>query len=279
MFKRPHLRAAKRLVNAPSALILLFLAAACNPGQEPVDPEPLEPPVESVESTEPGGLTLPAVWQTNDLGSPIESIGVAGGLGSTVAVAFADGGLQFLDLEGERITDKADMGVSHIADGQFMRLQDTSVTVFPGITNDGALSLYIYGGVLEAPLPYPLDAGTTEAILGLCSGGPTFDRDGVMRIGFWTEDAPQELKPGRAVEGGESLSPLRAEPAMAAGAIEKVMERMDVDRAKAEKMLVANNPMRRMITCDEVVAAVRFLASAEASMINGHDLVVSGGEI
>ena len=66
---------------------------------------------------------------------------------------------------------------------------------------------------------------------------------------------------------------------MAAGAVKNVMKRMDVDQATAEKMIVANNPMRRMITTDEVVAAVRFLASAEASMINGHDLVVSGGEI
>ena len=76
-----------------------------------------------------------------------------------------------------------------------------------------------------------------------------------------------------------AVCPGFVDTAMAAGAIDNVMERMDVDRAKAEKMLVANNPMRRMITCDEVVAAVRFLASAEASMINGHDLVVSGGEI
>ena len=66
---------------------------------------------------------------------------------------------------------------------------------------------------------------------------------------------------------------------MAAGAAKNIMKRMEVDQATAEKMLVANNPMRRMITVDEVTAAVRFLASPEASMINGHDLVVSGGEI
>ncbi|MDF3413383.1 SDR family oxidoreductase [Sulfitobacter sp. M57] len=66
---------------------------------------------------------------------------------------------------------------------------------------------------------------------------------------------------------------------MADGAVRNVMKMMDIDREKAEKMLVSGNPMRRMITCDEVVAAVRFLASKEASMINGHDLSVSGGEI
>jgi len=66
---------------------------------------------------------------------------------------------------------------------------------------------------------------------------------------------------------------------MAAGAVKNVMKRMDVDQATAEKMITANNPMRRMITVEEVTAAVRFLASPEASMINGHDMVVSGGEI
>ncbi|MGJ8555897.1 MAG: SDR family NAD(P)-dependent oxidoreductase [Sulfitobacter geojensis] len=66
---------------------------------------------------------------------------------------------------------------------------------------------------------------------------------------------------------------------MAAGAVKNVMKRMEIDQGSAEKMLVANNPMRRMINVEEVTAAVRFLASPEASMINGHDLVVSGGEI
>ncbi|KIN66241.1 Short-chain dehydrogenase/reductase SDR [Sulfitobacter noctilucicola] len=76
-----------------------------------------------------------------------------------------------------------------------------------------------------------------------------------------------------------AVCPGFVDTAMADGAIRNVMKRMEVDREKAEKMLVGNNPMRRMITCDEVVAAVRFLASPEASMINGHDMVVSGGEI
>lgn len=76
-----------------------------------------------------------------------------------------------------------------------------------------------------------------------------------------------------------AVCPGFVDTAMAEGAIRNVMKMMDVDHAKAEKMLVANNPMRRMITCDEVVAAVRFLASKEASMVNGHDLVVAGGEI
>ncbi|WP_025060856.1 SDR family NAD(P)-dependent oxidoreductase, partial [Sulfitobacter guttiformis] len=66
---------------------------------------------------------------------------------------------------------------------------------------------------------------------------------------------------------------------MGQAAVTGVMERLDTPRDKAERMVVSGNPMRRMITTDEVTAAVRFLASPEASMVNGHALSVSGGEI
>nr|WP_070960162.1 hypothetical protein [Hyphomonas sp. Mor2] len=216
MFKRPHLRAAKRLVNAPLALSLLFLAAACNQGGAPASDEAADSPVESVEPADPEGLVLPAVWQTKDLGSAIASVALADQVGSTVAVSYEDGGLQFLDFEGERVTDKADMGVSQVADGRYMMLQDTPVTIFPGITNSGDLSLYIHGGELDQPLPYPLDDDTDGRIEGLCSAGPVLDSDGVMRIGFWTQEERRTLHTGRIVEVGENLVLLLNEPIPAA---------------------------------------------------------------
>ena len=66
---------------------------------------------------------------------------------------------------------------------------------------------------------------------------------------------------------------------MGQAAVTNVMERMDISRDKAERMVTGGNPMRRMISTDEVVAAVRFFASPEASMVNGHALSVSGGEV
>lgn len=66
---------------------------------------------------------------------------------------------------------------------------------------------------------------------------------------------------------------------MGQAAVSGVMKRLDVPRDKAEKMVVSGNPMRRMIDVNEVVAAVDFLASPGASMVNGHALAVSGGEI
>ena len=47
--------------------------------------------------------------------------------------------------------------------------------------------------------------------------------------------------------------------------------------AEARKMMVARIPMRRVGRPDEVAAAVRFLASADASYITGSTLKVDGG--
>ena len=66
---------------------------------------------------------------------------------------------------------------------------------------------------------------------------------------------------------------------MADAAVDGVMKKFDVPRDKAAAMITGNNPMKRMIDVAEVVAAVRFLAAAEASSVNGHALAVSGGEI
>ena len=76
-----------------------------------------------------------------------------------------------------------------------------------------------------------------------------------------------------------AVCPGYVETDMAEAAVSGLMARFDIDRAAATAKVVAGNPVRRMITPDEVVAAVRFLASPEASMVNGHALSVSGGEI
>jgi NAD(P)-dependent dehydrogenase (short-subunit alcohol dehydrogenase family) len=76
-----------------------------------------------------------------------------------------------------------------------------------------------------------------------------------------------------------AVCPGFVDTAMAEGAVHNVMKRFDMDRDAAIAQITSRNPMRRMIEPDEVVAAVRFLASAQASMINGHAMSVSGGEI
>jgi NAD(P)-dependent dehydrogenase (short-subunit alcohol dehydrogenase family) len=66
---------------------------------------------------------------------------------------------------------------------------------------------------------------------------------------------------------------------MGDAAVASVAKRFSISEEEAEARIVSGNPMRRMIRPEEVVAAVTFLASAEASMVNGHAMSVSGGEI
>lgn len=66
---------------------------------------------------------------------------------------------------------------------------------------------------------------------------------------------------------------------MGDAAVDGVAKRFGISTEEATARIVSGNPMRRMIEPGEVVAAVRFLASPEASMVNGHALSVSGGEV
>lgn len=76
-----------------------------------------------------------------------------------------------------------------------------------------------------------------------------------------------------------AVCPGFVETDMAEGAVTNVMKKFKISAEEAAARITSRNPMRRMITVDEVVAAVAFLASPGASMVNGHALSVSGGEI
>jgi len=62
-------------------------------------------------------------------------------------------------------------------------------------------------------------------------------------------------------------------------AVDAVQSRFGLTRADAVSCIVEGNPLKRMINPAEVAAVAMFLASAGASMVNGHALSVSGGEI
>lgn len=62
-------------------------------------------------------------------------------------------------------------------------------------------------------------------------------------------------------------------------AVDAVQARFKLSAEDALAQVVSDNPMRRMVTVDEVAAAALFLASPGASMVNGHALSVSGGEV
>ncbi|MEO1662649.1 MAG: hypothetical protein AAFR51_16790, partial [Pseudomonadota bacterium] len=97
MFKRPPLSNGNHLVNGSLALCLLFLAASCDNSsdevetpREPVVSEQVSDPLAEPEE-ETDGISLPAVWASNNLEQPIRSLALAGGLGSLIAVTFESG--------------------------------------------------------------------------------------------------------------------------------------------------------------------------------------------
>ena len=58
-----------------------------------------------------------------------------------------------------------------------------------------------------------------------------------------------------------------------------LMKRMEIDEDEARAMVEKNNPIGRLIAPEEVAAAVTYLASPGAAMVNGHALSISGGMI
>ena len=67
--------------------------------------------------------------------------------------------------------------------------------------------------------------------------------------------------------------------AMADGAVQGLMKRFSLSEEEALARVVAGNPVGRIITPEEVAAAVLYLASPQAAMVNGHALSMSGGEV
>lgn len=212
MFKRPRLSATKRLVNAGSFLALLFLSAACGGPAEQDVAAPAAPSEITTDQPQEQGRSIPAVWSTNSLAGPIADIAIAGELGSTVAVTFEDGGLQFFDFEGDLITAKADLGADLIADGRYLLLSGVPVTIFPGTNTAGEMKVFIHGGDLPAPLVYDLDIGNSDTVAGLCTAMPSAEIDGVLRLAYWTKQAPNTLVSGRMIQVEEELVFLADEP-------------------------------------------------------------------
>ncbi|MDJ0922584.1 MAG: hypothetical protein QNI84_15760 [Henriciella sp.] len=224
MFKRPRLSAAKRLVNAPSLVALLFITAACDAPSDTPDVElPVEVPAEvpeTVTETPVTRMSMPAVWNTSALPVAPASVGIAGELGSTIAVSYADGGLQLFNFEAEILTSKGDLNVDQVGDGRFLMLSGTPVSIFPGIDRDGTLQAYIHGGELQEPIAYGFQVDQSGPAAGLCTAPPQGDIDGVMRLGYWTEDEPTLLQSGRIVQVNDSLVFLADEPVEADQPIE-----------------------------------------------------------
>ena len=171
-----------------------------------------------------------------------------------------------------------DVVIANAGAGKAMRVVDTPLEAW-----EGTLSVNLTGVFLTF----------REALKGMTKGGrliaiaSTASLKGGANIAAYSAakhgvlGLVRSLAVELAREGitCNAICPGFVDTEMGQAAVTGVMERMSIPREKAEKMVVSGNPMRRMISTDEVVAAVQFLASPEASMVNGHALSVSGGEV
>lgn len=208
MFKRPRLSAQTFPVNAGIAGFLLFYAASCSGPQEPADEAGEAAPSTSEQQAETSPLpanALPAVWSTRPLDAPIQSIGIAGGAGSTFAVAYEGGGLQVFDFDGERITGVSDDQVRALGEGRYALLSGTPVTVFPGIDANGTVKVWLHGGGLGEAIAYDLQGEQAGPALGLCASPPAGDSDALHNLAYWTEAAPNTLEVATIRESGGEL--------------------------------------------------------------------------
>jgi NAD(P)-dependent dehydrogenase (short-subunit alcohol dehydrogenase family) len=66
---------------------------------------------------------------------------------------------------------------------------------------------------------------------------------------------------------------------LVSGSVDALAAKTGRSHEELRAALIRNNPSRRMLTVDEVASAVGWLAHPEQAMVNGHALVLSGGEV
>ena len=217
MFKRPRLSAHTFPVNAGIAGFLLFYAASCSGPQEPEETTAEAPAVDQNEPASPAEeaaaepATLPAVWMTRELDYPVRSIGLAGGAGSTFAVAYEGAGVQVFNFDGERLSEISDHDVEALASGRYVMLSGTPVTLYPGISSSGEMKVWLHGGGIQPAIQYDLRGVEGAALAGICASDPVDRDESLMQIAFWTEAAPAVLQRGDLVQEGDGLSWVKAE--------------------------------------------------------------------
>ena len=204
MFKRPRLSAQTFPVNAGIAGFLLFYAASCSGPQEPSQTATDAEDSAATEAVEEAS-TLPAVWMTRELDFPVRSIGLAGGAGSTFAVAYEGAGIQVFNFDGERISNVSDHDVRALAQGRYVMLAGTPVTLYPGIDATGDMKVWIHAGGLGEAIQYDLRGADGAALAGICASDPEDRESSLQQIAFWTEASPAVLSVGNLVEAGGEL--------------------------------------------------------------------------
>ena len=201
-FKRWRLSATSPVVNAGLGLTLLFAVTACSKPEKAPDAAP-----ESSAIT--ADVELPAVWATRTLDAPVAAIALSGGSSAILAVAYETGGLQFFNMEAERLGEPTNFRVKALAGGQSTYIDKAFLTVFPGVTREGTVKAYVYGDGLMAPAQVDLAVDGETRVAGICSGPA--GTEGIMRLAFWTGTNDRVLQAGMVKENNGELSWERGE--------------------------------------------------------------------
>ncbi|MEP5762154.1 MAG: SDR family NAD(P)-dependent oxidoreductase [Litoreibacter sp.] len=167
----------------------------------------------------------------------------------------------------------ANAGIARNAKLTELSLQDWNETL--NVTLTGVFLTF------RAALPSMSKGGRLIAIASTASlqGGATLTAYSAAKhgmLGLVRSTAKEIAKSGVTCN---AVCPGFVDTEMAQGAATGVSKKFGISKDKAMDMIVAANPMRRLIAPEEVAASVMFLASAGAASVNGHALSVSGGEI
>lgn len=197
-FKRPRLSAAHPFVNAGAGLVLLFTALACS-GQKTEENDTPAAPAADTSSVE-----LPAVWATRALEGEVAAIGISGGVSGLLAIAYEGGPVALYNMEAEPVGETSNFKVAALGSGHATIVDGAGLTLFPGVTERGALKAYIFGDGLVGPAEIDLPIDEARAAAGICSGsGGTA---GLFQLAYWTDTNDTELKTGLITEDGGDLS-------------------------------------------------------------------------
>ncbi|MFN3610295.1 MAG: hypothetical protein ACK4Y9_14635 [Hyphomonas sp.] len=120
-----------------------------------------------------------------------------------MAVAYDAGGLEFFDMEGDRLGEPTRFHLRGLADGRSANIEGTQLTLFPGVTEEGLLKAYVFGEGLVAPAQIDLPIPEDRMVDGLCTGDA--GTQGLMRLAYWTMSDNRTLRTGIVSQTGGDL--------------------------------------------------------------------------
>lgn len=167
----------------------------------------------------------------------------------------------------------ANAGIARNAKLTKLSLQDWNDTL--NVTLTGVFLTF------RAALPQMKNGGRLIAIASTASlqGGATLAAYSAAKHGVLGLVRSTAKEIAKSEITCNAICPGFVDTEMAAGAAIGVAQKFNIDEAKAMEMIVAANPMKRLIAPEEVAATALFLASSGAASINGHALSLSGGEV